>query len=72
MMVNEQEGSAKKGSVFSEQAKEARPSVIRELLAFLRDNKRWWLTPIVFILLLVGTLIVLSSSVAAPFIYTLF
>ena len=57
---------------FSEQAEEARPGVLGELVAFLRDNKRWWLTPIVVVLLLVGALLVLGGTPAAPFIYTLF
>lgn len=43
-----------------------------ELWQFLRDNKKWWLGPIVVVLLLLGGLIALSGTVAAPFIYTLF
>lgn len=43
-----------------------------ELWQFLRDNKKWWLGPIVIVLLLLGGLIALSGTVAAPFIYTLF
>ena len=39
---------------------------------FLLSNKKWWLTPIILALLLVGALILLSGTVAAPFIYTLF
>ena len=46
--------------------------MLGELVAFLRDNKRWWLTPIVVVLLLVGALLVLGGTPAAPFIYTLF
>ena len=43
-----------------------------ELWQFLRDNKKWWLGPIVIVLLLLGGLIALSGTVAAPFVYTLF
>jgi hypothetical protein len=44
-----------------------------ELLSYLMRNKRWWLLPIVVLLLLMGVLIVLGqSSAIAPFIYTLF
>jgi hypothetical protein len=57
---------------FEEQAAEPRPSVCRELLYFLRHNKKWWLTPIVVMLLLVGVLVILGGTAAAPFIYTLF
>lgn len=43
-----------------------------EILQFLSTNKRWWMAPIVLTLLLFGVLIFLSSTAAAPFIYTLF
>ena len=43
-----------------------------ELWQFMRDNKKWWLGPIVIVLLLLGSLIALSGTVAAPFVYTLF
>ncbi len=40
---------------------------------FLRTRKKWWLTPIVVFLMLLGLLIVLSEgSAVAPFIYALF
>jgi hypothetical protein len=38
----------------------------------LKQNRKYWLIPIVLILLLVGALIILGSTAAAPFIYTLF
>lgn len=44
-----------------------------ELLSFFWGNKRWWMVPIITVLLLVGVLVILAqSSVVAPFIYTLF
>ena len=44
-----------------------------ELLSFVAQNKRWWMLPMITILLLMGVLFVLAqSSVIAPFIYTLF
>ncbi|MBI3315983.1 MAG: hypothetical protein HYZ87_03305 [Candidatus Omnitrophica bacterium] len=47
--------------------------VFKEFLAFLAYRKKWWLTPIVVTLVLLGLLIVFSqSSPLAPFIYTLF
>lgn len=43
---------------------------LAELWDFLRHNKKWWLTPIVIALLLVGVIVVLGSSpILAPFIY---
>jgi hypothetical protein len=46
--------------------------VVGELWAFMAHNKKWWLTPILLMLLLLGVLIVLGGTGAAPFIYTLF
>ena len=44
-----------------------------ELWAFLRERKKFWLLPIIMVLLAMGTLLVLTQgSVVAPFIYTLF
>lgn len=44
-----------------------------ELLSFFWRNKRWWVLPMVIVLLLMGVLLILAqSSVIAPFIYTLF
>lgn len=57
---------------FVQQASESRPGLIAELWEFLSTNKKWWLTPIVLVLLLVGGLILMSGTAAAPFIYTLF
>jgi len=46
---------------------------IRELWAFMKERKKFWLLPIVIVLLLFGTLVVLTQgTVVAPFIYTLF
>ena len=47
-------------------------SLVSEFWSFLAQNKKWWLLPIVIVMLLLGTLMVLSSTAAAPFIYTLF
>jgi competence protein ComGC len=47
--------------------------VVREMWQFMRSNKKYWLAPIILVLLLVGVLLVVAqSSVIAPFIYTLF
>lgn len=46
---------------------------LRDLWGFLKGRKKFWLLPIIIVLLLVGVLIVLSSGTAvAPFVYTLF
>lgn len=46
------------------------PSLLAEFWQFLCYNKKWWLLPIVIVLLLFGLLIFLSGTGAAPFIYT--
>jgi hypothetical protein len=55
-----------------EQAEEDSPGLIAEFWDFLKYNKNWWLTPILIALLLLGALVLLSGTAAAPFIYTLF
>jgi hypothetical protein len=57
---------------FARQAEAPQQSLAAEMIDFLRHNKKWWLTPIILILLAVGALILLSGTAAAPFIYTLF
>jgi hypothetical protein len=48
-------------------------AIVREFWEFLRVRKKWWLTPIVLMLLFLGMLIFFTqSSAVAPFIYTLF
>jgi hypothetical protein len=59
-------------SSFQELAEQKSPGFAREFWEFLRHNKKWWLTPIVLVLLLLGVLVLLSGTAAAPFIYTLF
>lgn len=49
-----------------------RTGVAREFLDFLAENKKWWLAPIIISVLLLGLLVVLGGTAAAPFIYTLF
>ena len=47
--------------------------VLVEFWQFLRTNKKFWLIPIVLVLVLLGTLLILvQGSAVAPFIYTLF
>lgn len=47
--------------------------LLKDLWEFLKVRKKFWLAPIVVVLLLLGALIVLSQgSAVAPFIYTLF
>ena len=51
----------------------SKASLLKELWDFMKTRKRWWLLPIVVMLVLLGLLIVLTEgSALAPFIYTLF
>jgi drug/metabolite transporter superfamily protein YnfA len=53
-------------------AAQQRAGFLSELWGFLKTNKKWWLLPILVVLLIFGLLILLSSTGVAPFIYTLF
>ena len=57
---------------FAEQANEQRTGIVGEFVDFLKDNKKWWLAPIVISMLGLGLLVLLGGTAAAPFIYTLF
>jgi hypothetical protein len=48
-------------------------SLLKELWAFMKVRKKWWLLPIILLLLGVGSLLVFAQgSALAPFIYTIF
>ena len=57
---------------FADQAAESRTGIVTEFWDFLKDNKKWWLAPIVISILGLGALVLLGGTAAAPFIYTLF
>jgi hypothetical protein len=58
---------------FAAQAAETENAgLAREFFDFLKENKKWWLAPIVISVLGLGLLVLLGGSAAAPFIYTLF
>jgi len=47
-------------------------SFLLELLDYLKTRKKYWMAPVLVIMLLIGALIVLQGTAVAPFIYTLF
>jgi hypothetical protein len=59
-------------SEFEEQASAAGVGFFHEFLIFLKENKKWWLLPILLAFLLMGALLLAGGTGAAPFIYTLF
>ena len=68
------EPAEKASGSFAEEADRPGVGLVREFWDFLRYNKKWWLTPIILVLLLISALVVfsLATPAAAPFIYTLF
>lgn len=48
------------------------PSLFRDWLDYLKRSGKWWLLPVLIILALLAALVFLTSTPAAPFIYTLF
>jgi hypothetical protein len=51
---------------------QGKSNVVSEFWLFLSHTKKWWLLPIVLVLVAFGLLMALSGTAAAPFIYTLF
>jgi hypothetical protein len=61
-----------KPSAFEEAGGDVPPSLVQEFWQFILENKAWWMVPIILALAIVGLFVVLGSTGAAPFIYTLF
>jgi hypothetical protein len=57
---------------FKEAANQRQTGLMSEFLYFLKTSKKWWLLPIIVVLVGFGVLVFLSGTAAAPFIYTLF
>ena len=57
---------------FRQRAGQKRVGFLPELWTFLRTNKRWWLLPILSVILVLGVLVFLGGTPLAPFIYSLF
>ncbi len=57
---------------FAERSQKSRPSLASEFIAFLKHNKKWWLLPILAVMIFLGILMYAGGGAAAPFIYTIF
>jgi hypothetical protein len=64
--------SDNKPNSFEEANQQKQASLVGEFFQLLKQNKKYWLVPLLLALLGLGTLIILGSTAAAPFIYTLF
>lgn len=65
-------GGADRFEQAAKDAAESRRGVLGELWRFAANNKRWWMIPVIVLLLVFSVLVFLSGTAAAPFIYTLF
>lgn len=72
LSTSEEPKETSEASEFAKQAEQADIGLVREFVEFLRDNKKWWLSPLIVALLLLGLISLLAAGGAAPFIYTLF
>ena len=57
---------------FARRAEGRRSNLLVEFWQFLRENRKWWLLPIVVVLLLLGAFVLVGGTGLAPFIYALF
>lgn len=64
--------SPKQDEEFQRLADEPQLSLVTEFAYFLRDNKKWWLTPILLVLILATLLIAFTATGVAPWIYSMF
>lgn len=71
-MDTSDKNSSSQGNEFAKIGAGKRSSLVGEYLFFLKTSKKWWMLPLVLVLLGFGVMMLLSSTGAAPFIYTLF
>ena len=71
-MPEEKTETAEGKTEFEELSQEQPLSLVGEFFLFILENKAWWLVPIILVLGLVSLLVFLTSTGAAPFIYTVY
>lgn len=62
----------KNGPKFAQQGGAKRASFVGEYIALIKASRKWWLLPLLVFIGVFALLVVLSSTGAAPFLYTLF
>lgn len=60
------------GGNFESLASAKRTGFLSEFFGFLKHNKKWWMLPMLVVILILGGLVLLGGTPLAPFIYTLF
>ena len=60
------------GDDFRKLAGARRTGFLGEFFGFLKHNRKWWLLPMLAVILLLGAMVFLGGTRLAPFIYTLF
>lgn len=72
--MSDQTPNPHKSSVddFEEASQQPTVTLVEEFWQFIKENKAWWMIPILVCLGILGIVIVMASTGAAPFIYTLF
>jgi hypothetical protein len=71
-MDTAQKDSNAQASAFVAAGRAGRRSFVSDYFYWLKTNKKWWMLPLLLLLLTFGALMILASTGAAPFIYTLF
>ncbi len=66
------EGDSTRGGEFARQRGMKRSSLVAEVVHLLRGNRKWWMLPLILLLLVYGGLMILSTTGVVPFIYALF
>lgn len=57
---------------FTAHAQQDRTNILQEFWGFICHNKKWWLTPIILLIMFVGIMVIIGSGGVGPFIYALF
>ena len=70
--MSERSEEKSKSQQFEQLGEGRQASLFEEFFTFIIENKAWWMIPIVAVFAIVGLLLLLTSTGAAPFIYTLF
>ena len=60
------------GNEFEKASNEKQANLVTEFIGFLKETRKFWLIPLIIVMLALGSLLVLTNSALAPFIYSLF